>query len=178
MVKRFLVGLGLVLAGAIAALAVLYIGIGGGPRTPEAERAVRDRYILDYTKDEQEKRGIDCRKLKSNLAAFLQQKLDPVVRARKPGQKWDALVSDDLKRETEKFREYILTCSMLYKAGRNGEANGLRELSYIAAIEDAFLTLEVLIRHGAPSQNCGPECIDNRFRELESAYRRVLTVVA
>lgn len=175
MLRQIAISLLLVLLGVVITLAALYFGIGAHRRTPESER---ERYIVEYTKSEQDKKGIDCRKLKADLRAFLTQKVQPVLTARKPGAKWDELVSDELRKEAARYREVISTCGNLYRAGGDGRINDLRELDFISHIENDYLTLLVLIRHGAPSQNCNVECLDNRFRELQLSYQRVVERLA
>lgn len=164
----FLVCLGVV----IGILGVLFVLNLNRPDQKDREE-IRRQYVIDYTKSEEARLGIDCSMLKKNLKKFLETEVHPVLESRKPGQGWDQYVSEDLRKSTEKQRDYYLACGRLYMAGRNGEWNGLKDLGFSVELDKEFAVIYTLIRFGEPDVQCDAFCLDQKFHLLQEAVNKV-----
>jgi len=172
-VKKLAFALGFIVLGVLLTLGGLYLWLESRTRPSMTEEEIRQKYVQDYTREEQRKLGIDCRQLKPQLRAFLESKVRPVITARQPGQNWDTLVSDELKREVASYRQFVFTCLRLYEVGDAGRRNALEELSFALDANQQFMVIDILLRLGA-SQNCHAQCLDNKFMELQSSYEQLL----
>lgn len=138
------------------------------------EEQIRQKYVEDYTKQEQLRRGIDCHRLKSELRAFLESKVAPIMSAREPGKNWDQVVSEELKQQMASHREFLFTCLRLYEVGDSGRRNALEDLAFAADVHRDFIVMDILLRMGGPGQSCDATCLDAKFREFQLSYEQVL----
>lgn len=164
----FLVFLGVL----IGILSVVFVLNLSRPDQADKEEISR-QYVIDYTKSEEARLGIDCGMLRKNLKEFLETEIHPVLELRKPGQGWDQYVSEDLRKNVEKQRDYYLACGRLYTAGRNGEWNGLTDLGFSIELDKEFVVIYTLIRFGAPDVQCDASCLDRKFHMLQEAVTKI-----
>jgi hypothetical protein len=168
----------LVLSGiALGIVGVLAFLVLDKPRPKDLEEA-RRKYVVEYTKTEQERLGIDCGVFKPRLRDFLANQIRPVLNARQPGQGWSRYVTTDLRRQMEVQRDNYFACNKLYVAGRNGEWNGLKDLGFTVELDKEFTLLQMLIRFGEPSGRCDAACLDQRFQELHEAFEKIEACVS
>ena len=166
------IGLGalLILVGAAIGAATILALVG---RNQQKEEQVRREYIVEYTKSEEVRLGVDCKILKGKLRDFLQSEIGPVLRARRPGQGWSSLISDDLRARTGKQRDHLFACGSLYLAGRRGEWNGLKDLDFSVALDKEMIVVDTLVRFGDPKTKCDASCLDQNFKDLEDAVKKL-----
>lgn len=179
--KRLLVKFGmgtfLVLIGVVIGVAGVLVVLAQNRPEPKDLEEVRRQYVLEYTKSEQARRGIDCSLLRAKFGDFLKNDIQPVLNARQPGQGWSQFVSADLRKQMEEQRDYFLACGRLYVAGRNGEWNGLKDLGFTVELERELTLLYTLIRFGEPDVQCDAACLDQTFGQLQEAFDKIETRV-
>ena len=162
------------LFGAMLTIVALYIWLASRTRPSMTPEQLAQKYTLDYSRAEQAKMGVDCKNLRPQLRDFLRQRGAPVLAMRAQGQNWDTLSSDDFKRELTKNHDFLSLCERLYEVGEQGRRNELEGLDFTVEVQKNFDAMDILLRYGAPSKSCDAGCMDERFRELQTAYERVL----
>lgn len=163
------------LAGVLISLLGIYLFARWYERGADSPDQSRRKYIVDFSKREQLTYGKNCVQLNTGLRNLLEKEISPLLQKRKPGENWDRYTSSALKQELDDYREYMSMCRRLYLEGRNGEINGLQNLAFTTKIDKDLATLGILMKYGAPRQNCDSRCIDERFKEVEDRYNRILT---
>jgi hypothetical protein len=166
------VGLGAVLA-LTALLGWTYYRVENAP----SEQEIKSSYIVDYTRTEQQRKGIDCLRLREELRGFLTGPFDKSLSTRGAGQDWKALLSQEEVARISNLREATFTCISLYRAGYGGAVNGLKDLGFAEAIERPLITLDILVAIGPAKKNCDSVCVDRMFQELREAQKAILAHV-
>lgn len=133
--RKIFAVVGLLVSGAVMGVAALIFLQKG--QLNEEER--KKEYVVDFSVREQKRLGIECHDLKPKLSAFLQQKISPLISARKEGEAWDSLVSQGLRNQLEDYDDFLLACVRLYNIGDAGVLNGLQDLAFTQTILKAAL---------------------------------------
>ncbi|HEX5959113.1 MAG TPA: hypothetical protein VFY92_10740 [Hyphomicrobiaceae bacterium] len=163
------IGLGVLLT--VAAIAAwLYYASQAGPSAEELKR----RYMLEYAKSEQERRGVNCHRLGEEIAAFLAGPLPEALKARAPGQSWKPLVTEDHVAKVQRLSDWNMTCMLIYKAAQDARLDGFDSLSYAPEIEKDLSMVRILLKIGPATKNCDASCVDSMFKELIDAQQAVV----
>ncbi|MDP2030918.1 MAG: hypothetical protein Q8K12_14870 [Thiobacillus sp.] len=175
--KRLLAKLGVgtifVLVGVVVGvIGVLVIAVRNQPDPKELEE-IRRQDVVEYIQTEQARLGIDCDGLKTTIQDFLEKDIRPVLNARQPGQDWNQDVSSNVRKRAGELRDYYFACGRLYSAARNGKWDGLKGLEFAVELDREIIILNTLIRFGEFGEQCDAMCLDQNFRELQGAFRKI-----
>jgi hypothetical protein len=111
--------MGLLLLGAVLTVVAFFVFLYFWSRQISDED-VKRKGALDRTAYQQSAIGIQCTQLKPMLADLMHKKVGPVIQARKQGETWANLVSQDLQNDLLRYDDYVSTCNGLYHAGEAG----------------------------------------------------------
>lgn len=175
--NKSLAGLGkgtaLVFAGVvIGAIGVLMIVMWHQPDSNDLKEA-RLQYTVKYVKSEQTRLGIDCHALRKTLQSFLIEDVDPVLRARQPGQDWIKNFSQDARKRMGEMRDYYFACGRLYRAAESVQWDEFKDVDYAEKLDREIITLNTLIRFGEFGDKCDAICLDGNFREMQDAVNNI-----
>jgi len=135
----------------------------------------QNRLILEHTTAEQTRIGIQCLQLKVELGVFLRAKVGPIISARKKGEAWGGLVSNELRIELDRHENYLFTCERLFNIGKEGKLNNLQQLVFVNDAAKEFSTLSTLLKYAGQSEvACNKQCLDSKFSILEESYKKLI----
>lgn len=155
--------------GAAFVVAVLYgVRMWQASNAQVTEEAVRRAYVVEYSKAEQEREGVNCRQLRDELKGFLNGSIPGLLE--KPAEQPGGQIGE----KSKQYSRALAVCSKLYTIGHNGRWNNLEQLGFAGEIERDFIRIDTILRYTLSSVKCDAQCRDSASKDLADAYRRVV----
>lgn len=173
LLAKYGIAITLVLIGVVGGIAITLVLLVLDRPDPKSLEEVRKQYVIDYTKKEQTRLGIDCGALKTSLRGFLEKDIRPVLNARQPAQDWNQYVSAEVRKRMGDMRDYYFACGRLYSAARSVKWDGMKDLGFSVELDRDIIVLNTFLGFGGFGEQCNAACLDQNFRELQEAFKKI-----
>lgn len=170
---KYGVAITLVLIGVVSGIVITLALIVRDRPDPKSLEEVSKQYVIEYTKKEQARLGVNCSALKTTIKGFLEKDIRPVLSARQPGEDWNQHINTDARKRMGDIRDYYFACGRLYSAAKSVKWDGMKDLDFSVELDREIIMLNTLLGFGEFSEQCNAACLDQNYRELQEAFKKI-----
>jgi len=144
------------------------------PENGERQQGKTKNSVVQFTKGEEQRVGVDCHQLPSQLADFFHSKILHILKILQQGQISSPL-EKGIKNDLDRYDDFVQACSRLYQVSESGKLNGFQDLPFTESFLRDFSLVTTLLRYPEPSKvACNDLCLDSKFELLQNSYARLL----
>ena len=137
------------------------------------DQQIKVRFIKKYQMEEQQRLGIDCSSMDTELQKFVSSKLKPIIDIGQAREKWTVLVDEKLMSGIEKYRKYSYQCWRLLSVEKTNQAF-LKTSAKYRDIYDSLAIIDIIFRYKIGADVTEPS-LDVQFARSVDAYNKIMS---